>query len=61
MNKTHMPDLSINGPQCHNRQLTLHFCAILSVGMSVRSGTQTSVGMSAGSSDGTGNMVCFAL
>jgi hypothetical protein len=61
MKKTHVPDLSITGRQCHNRQLTLHFCAILSVGMSVGSGTRTSAGTSAGSSAETGNMVRFSL
>jgi hypothetical protein len=61
MKKTHVPDLSITGRQCHNHQLTLHFCAILSAGMSVRSSTGTSAGTSAGSSAGTENMVCFSL
>jgi hypothetical protein len=57
MKKTHVPDFSITGRQYLNRQVTLHFCAILSVGMSVRSST----GTSAGSSAGTGNMVRFSL
>jgi hypothetical protein len=61
MKKTHVPDLSIIGRQFHNRQLTLHFCAILGVGMSVRSSTRTSAGTSVGSSVGTGNMVHFSL
>jgi hypothetical protein len=61
MKKTHVPDLSITGRQCHNRQLALRFCAIPGAGTSVGSSTGTSVGTSVRSSDGTGNMVCFAL
>jgi hypothetical protein len=61
MKKTHVPYLSIIGRQCHNRQLALHFCAILGVGTSVGSGTGTSAGTSARSSAETGNMVRFSL
>jgi hypothetical protein len=61
MKKTHVPNLSITNCQCHNRQLALHFCAILGVGMSLGSGIGISAGTSARSSVGTGNMVRFSL
>jgi hypothetical protein len=59
MNKTHVPDFPITGRQYHNRQVTLHFCAIRSAGQSVGSGTRTSAGRSAGLSVGSRNVVHF--
>ena len=55
MNKTHVSDFPITGRQCHNRQVTLRFCAGRGAGRSVR----MSVGMSAGSSARTRNVVWF--
>jgi hypothetical protein len=58
MNKTHMPDFPITGHQYHNHQVALHFCAIHSVGQSVRSSVEMSTGRSVRSSVGSRNMVC---
>jgi hypothetical protein len=60
-NKTYVLDLSTTGLQYHNRQLALHFCAILGAGTSVGSSTETSVGSSVGTSVRPRNMVRFAL
>jgi hypothetical protein len=59
MNKTHVPDFPITGRQYLNRQVTLRFCAIHSVGQSVGSSAGTSTGRSVGSSVGSRNVVCF--
>jgi len=59
MKKTHVPDLSIIGYQCHKCQLTLRFCAILGVETSVGLGTGMSAGTSARSSVETRNVVRF--
>jgi hypothetical protein len=53
--KTHVSDLPITGCQCHNRQVTLCFCAGRGAGRSAGS----SAGRSARSSAGTRNVVHF--
>jgi hypothetical protein len=55
MNKTHISDSPITFHQYHNRQVTLCFCARLSVGHSAGSSTRTG----AGRSDGSQNVVRF--
>jgi hypothetical protein len=59
MNKTHVSDFPITGRQCHNRQVTLRFCAGRGVGQSVGLSVGTSARRSAGSSDRTRNVVRF--
>ena len=59
MNKTHVPDSPITGRQNDNHQVALHFCAICSVGQSVRSSVRMSTRRSAGSSVGSRNLVRF--
>jgi hypothetical protein len=61
MNKTHVPDFPITGRQCHNRQVTLRFCAGRGAGRSVGSSAGTSAGRSVGSSVRTRNVVRFSL
>jgi hypothetical protein len=59
MNKTHVLDLPITDCQCHNHQVSFHFCAIRRAGQSVGSSAGSSVRMSVGSSAGTRNVVRF--
>ena len=60
MKKTHVPDLSITGRQCHNRQLALRFCVGRGVGWSVGSSARMSTGRSVGSSARSRNVVHFS-
>jgi len=54
-----VPNLSITGRQCHNRQVAFHFCAIRSARQNVISSAGMSARMSARSSAENRNVVHF--